>query len=1135
MKPGNQKRIFACIAVLFSFLLASISVAQNPKPAVASPVASPTANFSPAPKHTATNNPAASPTQTSAPSSSSKLGASQTTNSSQSKTPTWNFWEATAGNWVAILGVLLAATIAGLIAIYAPRALERYKLRLQAEHKKKEEEQQATAKGAAQAKGVKAYREKLKDELSHLSISDLPNVPSYLNLESYVDLQVREEETLRYAKDEEMVALAAEEPSEQLRRSQVHIAKLAEVALAPEDALVKFRRMVVLGDPGAGKTTMERYLALQMVKQTEPKLPYLPVYVELKKFVESKKNDLLDFIADEWEKRYRFPNAHSNLEQQLDDGKVALLLDGLDEVLGGGTQEEAQAAYKRVADEINRVATLFSAAPIAVTCRKAGWRRGLKRFQTLEVLDFSWEQIQEFVKLRFKSNPDKAEGLRQALEKNLRMQRLAANPLILSLIAIVYQEDLELPERRAELYKRCLKVLLEEWDSHRDIKRFSQFSTGGKRNLLKEVAWHFHKSGKRYFPEDELLELIADFLPTISIQPEDNKAILDEIAAQYGLLKVQAHGWYGFVHLTFQEYFAALAVKDKVAAALSEVIVHRHEPWWEEVILLLSEMLNDATPLLLGILGHSTGLPELPEGNLAANDDRFHSDLLLAARCLTGTPRIRMNGLRDRISADVKNLLVTSSYHLDWERIARVLVEIGGKSLYDELLAMLKDNGVELGKQINSVVAFRKFGDQSVAGRFLELLDTKAELHGQVFGKILYALSERRAIHALPKLLAMFKAETNQWIQLELATTLIELGEKSVVPELIDMLTNAKCLEQHKIFLLNLVGSKGDKSVAPQLLQMLLAETTNTEIKPAIAQALRDLKDTSLVSDLLASLTDETIDWQIRWLLTEALEGLHEIAREPLRAMLENQNIDLRVRVGIAATLGTWGVRESIPYLGEAIESKVVPPNWCLRNTNWVGYIWQRITRTLKSLGDNSVVPMLLKALEQIRATENEEDLSDPWFIRDEVNRSFIRTRQYRTSLYEAMGIIYAASEYEPSRIAQQVLWMLRQPEWHSSQGELLRTLPKLATKSLVPELVCLLEERRMYRTFAVKGLSVVNAIGEVADDCKTVRALLKIGSSLNSEEEEYLAEPIYSALYSVSRRAGVRVSADGQIEELKN
>ncbi|MBD1908071.1 HEAT repeat domain-containing protein [Funiculus sociatus GB2-A5] len=1119
MKPGNQKRIFACIAVLFSFLLASICVAQNPKPAVASPVASPTANSSPAPKHTATNNTAASPTQTSAPSSSSKLGASKTTNSSQSKTPNWNFWEATAGNWVAILGVLLAATIAGLIAIYAPRALERYKLRLQAEHKKKEEEQQATAKVAAEAKGVKAYREKLKHELCHLSISDLPNVPSSLNLESiYVQLQVREEETLRYAKDEEMAALAAEEPSEQLRRSQVHIAKLAEVALSPEDALVKFRRMVVLGDPGAGKTTMERYLALQMAKQAEPKLPYLPVYVELGKFVDSKKNDLLDFIADEWEKRYGFTKARPYLEQHLNDG-TALLLDGLDEVLGGGTQEEAQAAYRRVADEINRLATLFSAAPIAVTCRKAGWRGGLRGFQTLEVLDFSWEQIKEFIKLWFKSDSDKAEGLRQALEKNLRMQMLAANPLILSLIAIVYQQDLKLPEHRAELYKRCLTVLLKEWDSHRDIKRFNQFSTDGKRNLLKEVAWHFHKSGKRYFPEDELLELIADFLPTIGIQPEDNKAILEEIAAQYGLLKVQAHGWYGFVHLTFQEYFAALAVKDKGTAALSELVGHRHDPWWEEVILLLSGMMNDATPFLLGILGHSTSLGSLPERKLAANNDLFHNDLLLAARCLAYTRRITMVGLKQCIIAEVKNLLLTSPYPLDWKRSARVLVEISDKALIYNLLAMLADNTVESEKRENIASAFGELGDQSVAQRLLELLEKDTELDELVRQSIVNALGEMKATFAVPSLLYLLKTteDEDSNTQERIFQALGEIGDKSVFPDLMEMLNDENYIHGGCIF--QALVELCDKSfVAPLLLQMLLDKTIHRHSKPSIALALRELKDVSLASSMLERLQDETIEWQIRWLLTESLEGLQESASVSLMEMLENPDLDKQVRVGIAATLGSWGVRTGIPYLCEAIADHTVPLHWELSwdqgSIIWFDYLWSRVTRVLKSLDNDLLISTVVETFKQKITDGKDEEGKEG---------------------KDAWDIIVAASACKPATISRQLLEMLHRQEWQSSQSNLLSSLSALTTKALVPELLGLLAAREMYNVSKPIWALMVNAIGEVADDCFTLRALLNIGSSLNSEEEEYLAEPIYSALYSVSGRAGVRVSADGQIEELKN
>ena len=61
-------------------------------------------------------------------------------------------------------------------------------------------------------------------------------------------------------------------------------------------------------------------------------------------------------------------------------GALTLLLDGLDEVLGGDTAEAASAAYNRVAREIDRLATRFPNAPIAVTCRRAGWRGKLPAF-----------------------------------------------------------------------------------------------------------------------------------------------------------------------------------------------------------------------------------------------------------------------------------------------------------------------------------------------------------------------------------------------------------------------------------------------------------------------------------------------------------------------------------------------------------------------------------------------------------------------------------------------------------------------------------------------------------------------------------------------------------------------------------
>jgi hypothetical protein len=245
--------------------------------------------------------------------------------------------------------------------------------------------------------------------------------------------------------------------------------------------------------------------------------------------------------------------------------------------------------------------------------------------------------------------------------------------------------------------------------------------------------------------------------------------------------------------------------------------------------------------------------------------------------------------------------------------------------------------------------------------------------------------------------------------------------------------------------------------------------------------------------------------------------------------MLKNPNIDQRVQVGIAATLGTWGEPESINYLREAIEKQIVPPNWCLENSNWIGYVWRRITRTLKSLGDNSVLPSLVSALKETTDNWREEGgLSSWWFIRDSLNESVTSTTMYNASVCEAKGIIFAALEYEPDVIGQQVLGILPQQESRSFQDGLLSSLPKLATKSLVPELLRLLKERRMYQVNNKRWASVVRAIGEVADDSETITALLQVDSSLSSEEEKYLEPAIYRALYSVSRRAKVRVNRDG-------
>ncbi|GGP94065.1 hypothetical protein [Streptomyces melanogenes] len=103
-----------------------------------------------------------------------------------------------------------------------------------------------------------------------------------------------------------------------------------------------------------------------------PPLPELPAYVELFRFVERGHDSLLDYLAEHWRDQYGFEDARDYVIERLTDGRADLLLDELDEVLGGESAQEAQGADDGVTDELTRLATRFPRAPIAVTCHRHG-------------------------------------------------------------------------------------------------------------------------------------------------------------------------------------------------------------------------------------------------------------------------------------------------------------------------------------------------------------------------------------------------------------------------------------------------------------------------------------------------------------------------------------------------------------------------------------------------------------------------------------------------------------------------------------------------------------------------------------------------------------------------------------------
>ena len=466
------------------------------------------------------------------------------------------------------------------------------------------------------------------------------------------------------------------------------------------------RTVVVLGEPGAGKTTLLRFLALaqakaltgdsSLLKNLDPKAERrLPVFLPLREAATAKGS--LTALAEEHVRRQTkdvLKPPPGYFERQAQRGRCLFLLDGLDEVLGLGDE-----AYREVCNAVNALAAVEDKNRFILTSRIAGWRSMLSPdFSVLAITPFDPPRREEFdrnwyqaveasavereetsdqAEIRRRRAKERANDLIQAIERSDRLQRLAANPMLLSVMALVHRVDVTLPRERAALYRRCTELLLERWDVGRGIE--DRGATGlilaQKESLMRRIGYHFHEQGVRFLPRREVEELIAEALPALGQPPERAGQLLDWVERRTGLL---ADGEYlTFAHLAFQEYFAAGAIlhDEKLRDRLLQPD-RLFSPWWREVILLYAGMADDATDFIRQVYS--------PEA-----DDLLRRRLFLAGQCVGEAVRVE-ESLRRQIRMELLQMW-KEGYAKQREEALRALSLRPDREVRDFFLRALKD------------------------------------------------------------------------------------------------------------------------------------------------------------------------------------------------------------------------------------------------------------------------------------------------------------------------------------------------------------------------------------------------------------------------------------------------------------
>ncbi len=374
--------------------------------------------------------------------------------------------------------------------------------------------------------------------------------------------------------------------------------------------------LIVLGDPGAGKTTFLKYLALRLARGEGEALGLnnrLPILLPLSVYANALQEEdirLDEFIASYFSDIGAEAGIGPMLHEALQSGRALILLDGLDEVRDLNLRNTV----------VERVVDFFAfhrrqGNKFVLTSRIVGYRAVRPAAEGLiecTLVDFDDDEIEEFVYrwtttiekqaqgdtfiARIDAEQDRRELL-DAIYRNPGVRRLAATPLLLTILALMKRQGVTLPERRVQLYDQYVTTLLSTWNRARSLsgrapgRDLDELQTI---RILAPLALWMHETnpGIGLVNRGDLSRKLEELFREQG-NPAPEKAahqFLQDVREHAALLLERGPGEFGFIHLTFEEYLSAVALallgQGNAAPIVDKLIQHVGEQAWREPTLL---------------------------------------------------------------------------------------------------------------------------------------------------------------------------------------------------------------------------------------------------------------------------------------------------------------------------------------------------------------------------------------------------------------------------------------------------------------------------------------------------------------------------------------------------------------------
>jgi hypothetical protein len=391
------------------------------------------------------------------------------------------------------------------------------------------------------------------------------------------------------------------------------------------DWLVDQTRQVLLGGPGLGKSALLRYVTLDLLNES-PVLThasafhdtYLPVWLSFPfwtaQLEEASPTLSLPDIVRSWLHLWSEDRLWPLLEQALNDERLLLLVDGLDEYRSEDSARSALTQLQVFAEQRN--------CRVIATARPAGYDRlGVQRtgWSATYLAELTSAQQEQYAIRWFRlqhcllggtdsdleidrSAEHAASGFMAEMRSSADLNELSKVPLLLGLLLYLKSSNVPLPNSRFRAYGRLIEHLISVHPIARRRAAMVSVETSDltpedARTVFANLAFYLQSELPeglidRQRAEEVISQFLRDELMGFGLDRMEarrqSRALLNFGEQSLGLLVEKGPQELGFLHRSFQEHLSAEHIARRPFADQSDFLKqHCTNPSWQEVLLSL--------------------------------------------------------------------------------------------------------------------------------------------------------------------------------------------------------------------------------------------------------------------------------------------------------------------------------------------------------------------------------------------------------------------------------------------------------------------------------------------------------------------------------------------------------------------